>query len=342
MNAATISTPNTLPATARMQAILRDRYGSEEVLRLGEIAVPRPAEGQVLLRVEAAALDRSAYHTMTGKPYLIRLMGYGLRKPNAPRLGAEVAGVIEAVGQGVTELKPGDRVFGTGQGSFAEYALANPARLAPIPEGTSFETAAALPISGLTALQALRNHGQVQAGQRVLILGASGGVGTYAVQLARVFGAQVTGVCSSAKMGLVRDLGAQEVVDYARSDLRNLGRFDLILDIGGNRPVGALRRLMTRQGTLVFIGGERGDPLTGGMGRQLGALLASRFSQHKVKTFIATVNSADLRTIAELQRSGQIRPVIDRICTLADVPQAMRDLEAGLVRGKVVFQISKH
>lgn len=323
-----------------MQAILRDRYGSAEVLHLAETSVPSPAEGQVLLRVEAAGLDRSAHHTMTGKPYLIRLMGYGLRKPNTPGLGAEVAGVVEAVGQGVTELKPGDQVFGTARGSFAQYALANPARLASMPEGTSFEEAAALPISGVTALQALRNHGQVHAGQRVLILGASGGVGTYAVQLARVFGAQVTGVCSTAKMGLVRDLGAHEVVDYTRSDLRNLGHFDLILDIGGNRPVRALRRLLTRQGTLVFVGGELGDPLTGGMGRQLGALLAARFSQQKVKTFIATVNTADLRILAELHSSGQVRPAIDRICPLADVPQAMRDLEAGRVRGKVVLQIS--
>ncbi|PNY79576.1 NAD(P)-dependent alcohol dehydrogenase [Deinococcus koreensis] len=327
-----------------MRAVVRERYGPAEGLQLRELGVPTISADQVLIRVQAAGLDRGAWHVMTGRPYLMRLV-FGLRTPRDITLGSEVAGVVVAVGAQVSDLRPGDRVFGTclgsGHGSFADYAVARAGKLAPMPVGVSFEQAAVIPVSAQTALQALRNHGRMQAGQRVLVIGASGGVGTFAVQLAKAFGAVVTGVCSPGKVDLVRSLGADHVIDYRATDLTRVAeRFDLVLDIGGTRPLGQLRRLLTRTGTLVLVGGEGGDRWTGGLGRQLGALLLSRFVPQRLVSFITRENSADLGTLAGMMEAGTLRPVIDRECGLAQVPEAMRDLEAGRVRGKVAVSVS--
>lgn len=322
-----------------MKAVVRETYGSAEVLQLKEIEIPQAGNGEVLIRVQAAGLDRGAWHVMMGKPYLMRLAGFGLRRPNNIKLGSEVAGVVEAVGQNVTGFKPGDRVFGTSSGSFAEYALAPASKLAHMPIKASFEQAAAVPISAQTALQALLNHGHLQAGQQVLIIGASGGVGSFAVQIAKALGAKVTGVCSTAKLDLVRSLGADAVIDYTQTDLAQLEqRFDLILDIGGSRPIAPLRRMLSEQGRLVVVGGEGGDNLTGGIGRQMGAMLGSSFSRQKVVMFICNENSQDLSTLAGLMEAGKLNSAIDRVCALGGVADAMRDLEAGRVRGKVVVK----
>jgi NADPH:quinone reductase-like Zn-dependent oxidoreductase len=255
-----------------MKAVVRDRYGSADVLELRDVEVPRPGEGEVLLVVRAAGLDRGAWHVMAGMPYLMRLAGFGVRKPKQAGLGSDVAGVVEEVGASVTGLRPGDAVFGTcgpasRAASFAEYAVARPDRLARMPENLSFEQAAAVPVSAQTALQALRDRARVRAGQSVLIIGASGGVGTFAVQIAKAFGADVTGVCSMPKVELVSSLGADRVIDYTREDITDDGRrYDVVLDIGGNRPLGQLRRALASDGTLVFVGGEGGDRWTGGPG----------------------------------------------------------------------------
>lgn len=326
-----------------MQAVVRERYGSADALELRQVAVPTPGPGEVLLRVHAAGLDRGAWHVMTGRPYLMRLV-FGLRAPKNVTFGSEMAGVVEAVGAQVTGMRAGERVFGTclgtSNGSFAQYALARADRLAPMPGGVTFEQAAAVPVSAQTALQALRDHGRVQPGQRVLIIGASGGVGTFAVQLARAFGASVTGVCSAAKVDLVRSLGAADVIDYARTDLARLGKtYDLVLDIGGNRPLAQLRRLLTRTGTLVLVGGEAGDAWTGGLGRQLKALVVSRLVPQRLVFFLTRENSADLRTLTGMVEDGALFPVVDQTCRLAGVADAMRDLEAGRVRGKVAVTV---
>ncbi|WP_309573163.1 NAD(P)-dependent alcohol dehydrogenase [Deinococcus sp.] len=343
----TMITPADSPAAVRterriIQAVVRDRYGSADGLVLRHLDVPSVQADQVLVRVHAAGLDRGAWHVMTGRPYLMRLV-FGLRAPKNVTLGLDVAGVVEAVGPQVTDLRPGDRVFGTcsgtPQGSFAEYAVARADRLARMPAHTPFQQAAVVPVSAQTALQALRNHGRVQPGQRVLIIGASGGVGTFAVQLAKTFGAVVTGVCSTAKVNLVRSLGADDVIDYTATDLAHTGeRYDL-LDIGGNRPLSQLRRLLTAKGTLVLVGGEAGDPWTGGMGRQLTALLISRLVSQRLVAFITRENSADLQTLAGMIEARTLTPVIDRVCGLTGVADAMRDLEAGRVRGKVAVLV---
>ncbi|CCQ47727.1 alcohol dehydrogenase GroES-like domain protein [Pseudarthrobacter siccitolerans] len=261
-----------------MKAIVQDVYGSADVLELRDIARPGPRDGEVLIRVRAAGVDQGVWHLMAGLPYLIRLFGYGLKKPKVPVRGREVAGVVEAVGGGVTRFAPGDEVFGTCEGSFAEYACAEEDKAARKPGGLSFEEAAAAPISGVTALQAVRDAGQVTVGQKVLVLGAGGGVGSFAVQLAKAFGADVTGVCSTGKVELVRSLGADAVIDYTTTDIAGAGKlYDVILDTAGNRPLSLLRRLLVPKGTLVIIGGENGGKLTGGFQRSLGAPLASLF-----------------------------------------------------------------
>ncbi|MFB9990435.1 NAD(P)-dependent alcohol dehydrogenase [Deinococcus oregonensis] len=332
-------------ATSRtMQAVVRDRYGSADLLQLRQVEIPTIGENQILVRVHAAGLDRGAWHVMTGRPYLMRLAGFGLRAPKHLTLGSDVAGVIVAVGPQVTDLRPGGLVFGTcfgtHHGSFAEYAVARVNKLARMPAHTSFEQAAVVPGSAQTALQALRDHGRVQAGQRVLIIGASGGVGTFAVQLAKAFGAVVTGVCSTAKVNLVRSLGADEVIDYSETELAQVdARYDLVLDIGGNRPLSQLRRLLTAHGTLVLVGGEAGDPWTGGLARQLGALLISRFLPQRLVSFITKENSADLTTLAGMMDAGLLTPQIDRSTPLTGVADAMRDLEAGRISGKVAVTV---
>jgi NADPH:quinone reductase-like Zn-dependent oxidoreductase len=320
-----------------MKAIVRDRYGSADVLDLRDVQVPQVGDDEVLVRVRAAGLDRGAWHIMAGLPYLIRIAGYGLRRPKAAGLGSEVAGVVEAVGAKVTGLQPGEAVFGTGSASFAEYSLARPHKLARMPANLTFEQAAAVPVSALTALQALRDRGRVQAGQRVLVVGASGGVGTFAVQIAKAFGADVTGVCSTPKVDLVRSIGADHVIDYAYADITDGNqRYDLVLDIGGNRPLSQLRRVLTRDGTLVIVGGEGGGRWTGGIDRQLRAMLLSPLVRQRLGTFIANENSTDLDALRALIETGAVTAVIDRVVALHQVPDAIRDLVAGHVRGKIV------
>jgi len=338
------SDPHTEARTDRlsMKAIVRDQYGSAEGLQLREVPMPEMAEDEVRVRIHAAGLDRGVWHVMAGLPYLVRIVGYGLRRPKKLTLGLDFSGVVQRVGSKVSGLKPGDRVFGLCKGSFAEYAVARVEKIARMPANASFEQAAAVPVSALTALQALRDHGRLKAGQRVLIVGASGGVGTFAVQLAKAFGATVTGVCSGSKLEFVRSLGADEVIDYTRTPITELkARFDLVLDIGGNRPVSQLRRVLTDHGTLVMVGGEDGDRWTGGLGRQLGAMLVSPFIRQRLVPMMARENSQDLETLAGLIEAGAIVPAVDRVCALAEVPSAMRDLEQGRVRGKVVVTVFK-
>jgi NADPH:quinone reductase-like Zn-dependent oxidoreductase len=321
-----------------MKAIVRDRYGTPDVLELRDVPVPKLGDDEVLVRVRAAGLDRGAWHVMAGLPHLIRLAGYGLRKPKSAGLGSEAAGIVEAVGAKVTGLQPGDAVFGTCRGSFAEYAVARPDRLATMPANLTFEQAAAGPGSGVTALQAVRDRGRIQAGQSVLVVGASGGVGTFAVQIAKALGANVTGVCSTAKVDLVRAIGADHVIDYMQADLTDDDqRYELVLDIGGNRPLSQLRRVLTRDGTLVIVGGEGGGRWTGGIDRQLRAMALSPFVHQRLGTFITKENRPDLDTVRALIEAGAVTPVIDRVIPLHQVPDAIRDLVGGHVQGKIVI-----
>jgi len=280
------------------------------------------------------------WHLMTGLPYPVRLAGYGLRAPKTPVPGTNMAGVVEAAGHEVTRFQPGDEVFGIGQGAFAEYARAPQSKLAPKPANLTFEQAAAVAVCGLTALQGLRDHGRVQPGQTVLITGASGGVGTFAVQLASVFGAQVTGVCSTTKVDLVRSIGADHVIDYTREDFADgKQRYDVILDIGGNPSLSRLRRVLAPKGTLVIAGGETGGRWLAGTDRQLRALLLSRFVDQKLTTFICRENHEDLLILTELIEGGKITPVIDRSYPLSQAPKAIRYLEQGHARGKIVITV---
>jgi NADPH:quinone reductase-like Zn-dependent oxidoreductase len=323
-----------------MKAIVRDTYGSLDVLELRDIDKPEIGDEEVLVRVHAAGVGRDVWHVMTGLPYPIRLAGYGLRAPKNPVIGSDVAGVVEAVGKNVTRFQSGDEVFGIGKGSFAEYARALEDKLAPRPANLSFEQAAVVAISGLTALQGLRDHGKVRPGQEVLVIGASGGVGTYAVQLAKAFGAHVTGVCSTPKVDLVRSIGADHVIDYTREDFAEGEQcYDLILDIGGNSTLSRLRRALAFRGTLIITGGEGGGRWLGGTDRQLRALILSRFVDQKLGTFISKENHEDLLVLKELIESGKVTPVIDRMYPLAEAPEAIRYLEEGHAQGKVVITV---
>jgi NADPH:quinone reductase-like Zn-dependent oxidoreductase len=325
-----------------MKAIIQDNYGSAEVLELRDVEKPRPGDDELLIRVHAAGLDPGVWHLMTGLPYLVRLMGFGLRKPKIRIRGTDVAGTVEAAGRNVTQLKEGDPVYGTCDGSFAEYACAKAERLAPKPANLSFEQAAAVPVSGMTALSGLRDAGNLQSGQRVLIIGAAGGVGTYAVQLAKAFGATVTGVCSTSKAELVRTIGADEVIDYTQVDFTEGTRqFDLILDTAGRRPLGHLRRALTPQGTLVIVGGEGGDRWLGGFQRQIFAPVRALFTEQKMLGLISKERQQDLLTLKDLIEAGKLTPVIDRTYPLREAPQAIRYLEQGHARGKVVLTISE-
>ncbi|HEY8826411.1 MAG TPA: NAD(P)-dependent alcohol dehydrogenase [Jatrophihabitantaceae bacterium] len=328
------------PGTAEntMRAIVQDTYGSADVLRLARITPPEIAEDEVLLHVHAAGLDRGTWHLMTGRPYLLRLVS-GIRRPKNPVPGVDVAGTVVAVGSAVTRFSAGDEVFGFGKGSFAEYAVAPEGLLARKPVNATFEQVAVVPVSAATALQALCDVGHVESGQQVLIIGASGGVGSYAVQLAKAFGAEVTGVGSTTKLDLVRSLGADHVIDYTRDDFADgEHRYDLILDIGGNPALSRLRRALTPTGTAVIVGGEEGGNLTG-MNRQLRALALSPFVRQRLTMFIAKQRSRDLERLTELIDAGKVTPSIDRTYPLDQVPEAMRHLEAGKARGKVAITI---
>ncbi|UPO76151.1 NAD(P)-dependent alcohol dehydrogenase [Arthrobacter sp. Helios] len=322
-----------------MRAIVQERYGSAEVLHLGNVPVPEPKENEVLVQVGAAGVDRGVWHIMTGLPYLGRL-AFGLRKPRNPVPGMDLAGTVSAVGSSVTRFAVGDQVYGSGRSTYAEYAVAPEARLAAKPERLSFAQAAAVPVSAVTALQGLGKTGRVQPGQRVLVIGAAGGVGSYAVQLAKAFGAEVTGVCSTGKMDFVRSLGADEVIDYTVQDYAD-GRshWNLILDIAGNPSIARLRGALTPKGTAVITGGEAGGNLTGGMNRQLGALALSPFVPQRLTMFIGAVRTAELEDLTRLIEAGSIMPPLERTFPLDQAAEALRRLAAGKVRGKLAITV---
>jgi NADPH:quinone reductase-like Zn-dependent oxidoreductase len=323
-----------------MKAIVRDTYGSPDVLELRDIDKPKISDEEVLVHVHAAGVGRDVWHIMTGLPYPIRLAGYGFRAPKNPIIGSDIAGVVETVGKNVSRFQPGDEVFGIGKGSYAEYVCAREDKLAPKPANLTFEQAAVVAIMGSTALQALRDHGKVRPGQEVLIIGASGGVGTYAVQIAKAFGAHVTGVCSTTKVEMVRSIGADHVIDYTREDFAEGDqRYELILDSGGNSTLVRLRRALASRGTLIIVGGEGGGRWLGGTDRQLRAMMLSPFVSQKLGTFVNKENHEDMLVLKELIESGKITPVIDRTYPLSEVPEAIRYLEGGHARGKVVITV---
>lgn len=322
-----------------MRAVVRDAYGSTEVLRLEDVAKPVAGEGEVLVRVHAAGVDQGVWHLMMGMPYAMRLAGFGVRAPKNPLLGYDLAGRVEAVGANAAPFQPGDEVFGTCRGSFAEYAVARADRLAAKPDNLGFEQAAVTPISGYAALQAVRDHGRVEAGQHVLIIGAGGGVGTFAAQIAKADGAEVTGVCGTAKTELVRSIGADHVIDYTKQDFTDDGnRYDVILDIAGNRPLSQLRRALTPQGRLVIVGAEdAGNWL--GIRRQLWAAALSPFVRQKLGFYISKERSQDLAELRKLVEAGAVGPVVDRTFSLDEVPEAIRYLREGRARGKIVIAV---
>ena len=326
-----------------MKAIVQDGYGPADVLELRDIDRPSVGDDEVLVRVRAAGVDPGVWHLMTGRPYLLRAVGFGLRSPKVPVRGRDLAGVVEAVGARVTRLRPGDEVYGTCEsGSFAEYATARQDRLAIKPANLSFEQAAVTPISGMTALQGLRDCAGLRPGQRVMVIGAAGGVGSFAVQIAKAFGATVTGVCSTAKVDLVGSLGAADVIDYTHSRIDvNGARYDVIIDTAGNRPVSLLRRALTPRGTLVLVGGENGGGrLLGGYDRQmLRAPLMSIFTSQRLRNLMAKEHAADLEELRRLIDSGAVTPVIDRAYPLADAADAIRHLAQGHAAGKTVVTV---
>jgi NADPH:quinone reductase-like Zn-dependent oxidoreductase len=330
---------NTHSLTDTMQALVQDAYGDADVLRTDTVSVPTPGKGEVLVRVHAAGVDRGAWHLMAGNPHLVRL-ATGLRRPRQPVPGRELSGTVVQVGDGVTRFSPGDEVFGIGTGSFAEYAVAREAKLAHKPAAASYEQAAVTPVTGLTALQALRTGG-VAAGQRVLVVGASGGIGSFAVQLAVAEGAVVTGVASTAKLDLVRSLGATEVIDYTVEDFAAAGpRFDLILDVGGLTPLSRLRSALKPTGTLVLVGGEGGGDFAGGtIGRQFHAKLLSLLGSQRLTGLLCKENAADLEVLAQLISTGAVTPTVGGVYPLARGAEAMRELVAGRVRGKVAITL---
>lgn len=334
-----------------MLAIVQEAYGSADVLHEAQVPRPAIAENEVLVRVRAAGLDRGTWHVTTGLPYALRL-AYGFRAPKNPIPGLDLAGTVEAVGAKVTRFSVGDHVFGSGRGTFAEYAVAREQQLALKPANISFEQAAAVPVSACTALIAVRAGGidpaagRMWKGQKVLITGASGGVGSFAVQFAKAAGAEVTGVASTAKMDLVRALGADRVIDYTKQDFAdgaelvgNKGHYDVIIDIAGNPSVSRLRRSLTPTGTAVITGGEEGGSWTGSLDRQFRAVALSPFIRQRLTMIVGTQTAADLEYLAGLLEAGTIAPAIDRTYPLAEVPDAMRYLDAGKARGKVVITI---
>lgn len=335
------SRPIPTDSTATMAAIVQERYGTrpESVLRMGRRARPGIGPGEVLVRVRASSVDRGTWHMMAGLPYAVRPVS-GLRGPRLPDPGRNIAGVVEGVGPDVTGLAPGDEVYGTAPAAFAEYAAARPDRIAPKPAGLTFEEAATVPVSGLTALQAVRDRGRVQRGERVLITGAAGGVGTFAVQVAHHLGARVTAVASTPKLDAVRSLGADHVIDYTREDFLADGRrYDAIVDIAGNRPLADLRRALTPRGRLVITGGETSGPWLGGTDRQLRAQLLSPFIRQQLGTFIASEHADGLRELTTLIDEGTLRPVVDRVYPLADTAAAVRHLLDGRVTGKLALTL---
>jgi len=328
---------------ARMRAITQDRYGSADVLEMSTIPVPTPEADEVLIEVDAAGVDRGTCHLVTGTPYLVRLAGYGVLRPKNTVPGLDVAGRVVAVGDGVTRFAVGDEVFGIANGSLAEYATADQDKLVHKSSAMTFEQAAVAAVSGITALQALTDVANVQSGDRVLIVGASGGVGSFAVQLAKALGANVTGVASSRNVELVRSLGADRVIDYTSEDFSATGdRYDVILDIGGRNRLSKLRRALTSTGTLVIVGGEDGNRITGGVGRQLRAMMLSPFLSQRLTTFISAERSSHIERLATYIEAGDVVPAIGARYALDDAPEAIDLLDTGRASGKSVIAITRN
>jgi NADPH:quinone reductase-like Zn-dependent oxidoreductase len=320
-----------------MKAITYTEYGSPDVLQFREVARPVPSDAEVLVRIRAASVNPLDWHFMRGTPYFLRLMT-GWRRPGFTRLGVDAAGTVEAIGRNVAQFRPGDEVFGPCRGAFAEFVCVAEDRLVLKPANVTFAQAAAVPVAAISALQALRDHGRIQPGQKVLINGAAGGVGTFAVQIARSFGAEVTGVCSTGKVDLVKSLGVHHVVDYTHEDFTRGGpQYDLILDAVGNCAPSDLRQVLKPWGTAVLVGGPNEGRWLGPMTGMLKAIVSSWFARRKMRPFLARMNKADLIVMQELLQAGKITPVIDRTYPLHEVPAAIRYLEAGHARGKVVI-----
>jgi NADPH:quinone reductase-like Zn-dependent oxidoreductase len=323
-----------------MKAIVRDRYGSPDVLKLLEIDKPAAADDEVLVRVRASSANPADWHNLTGTPYIAR-MAFGLPRPKPERLGIDFAGTVEAVGGDVKQFQPGDEVFGARSAAFAEYlVIPEDGGLVSKPANLTFEEAAAAPVAALTALQALRDHGHVQSGQKVLINGASGGVGTFAVQIAQSFGAEVTGVCSTRNVEMVREIGADHVIDYTREDFtRSEQRYDLMIDIAGNRSWSACKRVLKTQATFVMVGGPKTSRLIGPVGHLVKVRLAALRSGRQVAFFVARVTKPDMMVLRELLEAGKVKPIIDRTYSLSETADAFRYLEKGHARGKVVITV---
>jgi NADPH:quinone reductase-like Zn-dependent oxidoreductase len=322
-----------------VKAIIHTHYGNPDVLQLTTLERPVPQNNEVLVRVMAAGLDYGQWHLMTGTPYVMRL-ATGLTKPKQQVLGKDVSGVVEAVGAEVTRFKIGDAVFGAASRTFAEFTCAREDQLCHKPEHLSFEQVAASAISGVTALIALRDVAKVKPGQSVCVIGAGGGVGSWAVQLARHFGAQVTAVCSTSKIDFVRSLGATSVIDYTQQPLPSDGRFDVILDLAGNRPLSVLRKALAPRGTLVLGGGEGGGRFFGGMGRTLRAALWSMFLQQRLVMLMGFVKPEPLRALADILGQPGVTPALDRSFPLEQAADAMCALVSGRVRGKLVLRVA--
>ena len=332
-------------AAPRMKAIVYHEFGSPDVLRLEEVEKPVPNDNQILIKVRAVSVNPLDWHFMEGTPYLGRPLAFGFLKPTVTRLGVDYAGTVEAVGKNITEFKPGDEVYGNRFGAFAEYVVASDKSLALKPATLTFEQAASLPVAALTALQALRDNGKIQPGQKVLINGASGGVGTFAVQIAKTFGAEVTGVCSGRNVEMVRSLGADHVIDYTKEDFTKSGqRYDVIIDNVGNHSLSEYRRVLNPIGKYVLIGGGgvNDNRWTGPIGVVIKTLLLKPFISQEMKMMLADVNKEDLTFLADLMQSGKVTPVIDRTYTFSQLPEAMRYLEEGHARGKVVITVGRY
>ncbi len=327
-----------------MKAIVYEGFGSPDILKCQDIEKPAPGEKEVLIKVRAASINPLDWKVMKGGPFLIRML-LGLGKPKIRRPGVDVAGEVEAIGRNVTQFKPGDEVFGTCVGAFAEYATSASvfgikSALALKPENVTFEQAASAPVASLTALQGLRDKGRIHVGQKVLVNGAAGGVGTFAVQMAKLFGANVTGVCSTANLDMVRSIGADRVIDYTQNDFTKSGeRYDLFLDCIGNHSLSACRRLLSPKGTLVMVGAPDDGRVIGLVARIIGALVWSLFGTRKMVFFIARMNKADLTTVGEFMAAGKVRPVIDKRYRLSEASEAFRYMKKGHARGKVVITL---
>lgn len=323
-----------------MKAILQTAYGPADTLEFTDVVKPVAGDNDVLIRVHAAGLHVGDWHVMTGRPYMLRVIGFGLLAPKVRVRGIDVAGTVEAVGRKVAEFRPGDEVFGTCEGAFAEYATAPAGNLAIKPLNLTFEQAAAVPTSGFAALQALRNRGEIRRGQKVLIVGATGGVGAFAVQLARAFGAEVTGVCGTERIDWLRSLGVAHVVDYRNEDFARSGRrYDLVLDVGGSRSLSDLRRVLTPEGILVMVGGEGGDRVLGGTRKWIQALMLSPFVRQRLRPLATVPNKEDLLVLKTLVESGGLMPAIARTFSLGETRDAFRYLAKADAPGKVVIAV---